>query len=71
MQFKAAHRDVVPYALELFSQIRTSGRSQRPRLTAILEGSGFTPTQVVQALTKLKLLLAKGGQQGGYSYPAK
>jgi len=70
-QFRTAHRDMVPYALLLFAQIRTSGRSQRPRLTAILEGSGFTTTQVAKALAESKLLVAKRGQQGGYFYPSK
>jgi hypothetical protein len=71
VQFREAHRDMVPYVLRLFAQIRTSGRSQRPRLTAILDSSGFTTTQVAQALAQFKLLVGKRGQQGGYFYPSK
>jgi len=40
-------------------------------LVAILEGSGFSATDVVNALVKKKLLVAKRGQRGGYFYPAK
>jgi hypothetical protein len=71
VQFRDAHRDMVSYVLQLFAQIRTSGRSQRPRLTAILDGSGFTTTQVSQALRQFKLIVAQRGQQGGYFYPTK
>ncbi len=70
-QFKRDHKDMAPYALELFQEIRTSGRSQRPRLVAILESSGFTATDVAAALVKERLLVAKRGQRGGYFYPAK
>ena len=70
-QFKAANSKMVPYAVQLYTQIRTSGRCQRPRLEAILEGSGFTATQVVRELVKYKLLVTKTGPQGGYSYPVK
>jgi hypothetical protein len=70
-QFKGDQRDMAPYALKLFEQIRLSGRSQRPRLVAILDGSGFTPTRVVDALVWAKLLVAKRGRQGGYFYPSK
>lgn len=70
-QFKRDHKDMVPYALQLFSEIRTSGRSQRPRLVAILEGSGFSATDVASALVRKRLIVAKRGQGGGYFYPSK
>lgn len=69
--FKRDHKDMVPHALKLFAEIRASGRSQRPRLVAILEGTGFSATDVVNALVKKRLLVAKRGQRGGYFYPAK
>lgn len=71
IKFKKEHKDMIPHALQLFADIRTSNRSQRPRLVAILEGSGFSATAVVDALVKKKLIVAKRGQGGGYFYPTK
>ncbi len=70
-QFKDNHKDMVPYAIQLFEQIRNSGRSQRPRLTAILDGTGFPATEVADALVKAKLMVARRGPGGGYFYPEK
>ena len=58
---------MVPHALKLFEQIRSSGRSQRPRLSAILDGTGFAATEVAEALVRAKLMVARRGQGGGYS----
>ena len=69
--FKKDHKDMVPYALQLFADLRTSNRSQRPRLVAALEGTGFSATEVVDALVKKKLIVAKRGPGGGYFYPSK
>jgi hypothetical protein len=71
MAFKRDHRDMVPHALQLFTEVREHGRSQRPRLVAILEGTGFSATDIVSALVKKRLLVAKRGQSGGYFYPTK
>ncbi len=62
---------MVPHVLQLFADLRTSNRSQRPRLVAILEGSGFSATEVVDVLVKKGLIVAKRGQGGGYFYPTK
>lgn len=70
-RFKKEHKGMVPFALQLFEDLRTSGRSQRPRLVAILEGSGFSATEVVNALVKKKLIVARRGPGGGYYYPSK
>jgi hypothetical protein len=70
-QFRKDHKDMAPYALQPFEEMRSSGRSQRPRLVAILEGSGFSATDVAAALVRAKLLVAKRGQKGGCFYPAK
>lgn len=70
-RFKREHKSMVPYALQLFEDLRTSNRSQRPRLVAILESSGFSATEVVSALVKNKLIVAKRGPGGGYFYPTK
>lgn len=69
--FRAANKDMAPYALKLLQEIRTSGRSQRPRLGAILEGSGFSSTQVASSLVKAKLMHVKRGREGGYFYPVR
>lgn len=56
------------YALQLFEDLRASGRSTRPRLASILEGSGFTTSSVIGALVKAKLVQVKEGRGGGYYY---
>jgi hypothetical protein len=70
-QFRSENKEMIPYAVKLFAQMRSSGRSQRPRLTAILDGSGFSASEVATALVKAKLLVAKRGREGGYFYPTK
>jgi hypothetical protein len=69
--FTKSNSKMVPFALKLFEDLRVSQRSQRPRLAANLEGSGFTPSQVISALRSHKLILSRRGPGGGYFYPTK
>lgn len=68
LAFAKRNKGMVPLALELFEDIRTSGRSQISRLTAITEGSGFSAKQVLTALKSEKLVIAKEGRGGGIFY---
>jgi hypothetical protein len=70
-QFKKDHKSMVPYAIKIFSDIRSSGRTTKPAITAILEGSGFSTTDVSNALVRAKLVSIKRGRAGGYFYAAK
>lgn len=69
--FAKQNKDMVPYAVTLFNDLRSSGRSQTSRLIAHLDGSGFTASQVLQALTSQKLVVVKRGRTGGIFYPPK
>jgi len=70
-QFKADNKGMVPYVLKFVSDVRSSGRSVRPRLEAILEGSGFNVTDVTDAMRTAKIISVQRGRKGGYFYPAK
>jgi hypothetical protein len=69
--FVKQNKDMVPYAIDLFTDLRSSGRSQASKLAAQLEGSGFTSSQVLGALTAQRLVLVKRGRTGGIFYPPK
>lgn len=61
---------VVP-ALKVFDDIRTSGRVLRPRVVAILDGTGITASDLLNALSRAKLLTVKRGRTGGIYFPIK
>jgi hypothetical protein len=66
--FKAQNKAMAPHALSLFHDLRTSQRSQKSKFTAQLEGTGFSATQVLDALTSHKLIVVKQGRNGGIFY---
>ncbi|MDE2276198.1 MAG: hypothetical protein KGK09_07870 [Burkholderiales bacterium] len=70
-QFAKQNKGMVPIAVAIFEDIRSSGRSQVSRVQAHVEGSGFTVTQILSALNAQKLILVKRGRTGGIFYPAK
>ena len=69
--FKNQYKSMVPYVLKFFADIRSSGRSTRPRLQAILEGSGLSASEVTNAMRHAKIVVVQRGRKGGYYYPAK
>ena len=69
--FAKQNKEMVPYALKLFDDLRSSGRSQTSRLAAHVEGSGFSASQVLAALGAQKLVVVKRGRTGGIFYPPK
>ena len=68
-EFKRRRASYVKHALEVFSEIRSSGRTQRPRVIAMLDGSGLRADDLLAALTKAKLLSVRRGRAGGIYYP--
>ncbi len=69
--FKSENKDMAQYAVSLFGDLRSSGRSTTARLGASIEGSGFTTTDVLNALQSHKLVSVRRGFSGGVFYPAK
>lgn len=69
--FKTENKEMAPYAIALFADLRSSGRSTTARVTASVEGSGFTATDVLDALASHKLVSVKRGRTGGIFYPSK
>ena len=69
--FAKQNNKMIPYAVALFEDLRSSGRSQTSRLAAHVEGSGFTTAQILAALSAQKLVLVKRGRTGGIFYPPK
>ncbi len=55
----------------MFEDIRTHGRTLRPRVAASLEGTGIKPVDFLAALSEAKLISVKRGRTGGIFYPSK
>ena len=70
-EFEKDHKSYIPFALRMFNEIRSSGRTTAPRLDAILSGSGISTTALRKALTKHRLVTVRPGRDGGYFYPSK
>jgi hypothetical protein len=71
MDYKKRNSSHAKYALEVFQEIRVSGRTLRPRVIALLDGTGIHPDALLRTLSDAKLLLVKQGRAGGIYYPAK
>lgn len=68
--FRNRNRNLVKSALEVFSEIRASGRTVRPRVIALLDGTGIQADILLRALSQAKLLTVKRGRNGGIYYPS-
>ena len=71
IEFRKRKRNLVRSALEVFSEIRTSGRTVRPRVIAMLDGTGIQADDMLKTLSRAKLLTVKRGRNGGIYYPSK
>ena len=71
MEFKSRNAAMVPHALKVFAELRASGRTVRPRVIAMLDGTGILPDDLVAVLSDAKLLVVKRGRNGSIYYPAK
>jgi hypothetical protein len=68
--FQKRNRGLVKPALDLFAEIRSSGRTLRPRVIAMLDGTGLQADSLLKALSQAKLLTVKRGRNGGIYYPS-
>jgi hypothetical protein len=68
--YKKQHSSYVRFALQVFEETRRSGRTVRPRVIAILDGTGIHPDTLLKSLRDAKLLTIKRGRGGGIYYPA-
>jgi hypothetical protein len=68
-EFRKRHSTYVQPALQLFAEIRTSGRTLRPRVIALLDGTGIHVDDLLRALSDARLLTVKRGRVGGIYYP--
>lgn len=69
-EFKRRNRELAKPALEVFAEIRTSGRTVRPRVIAMLDGTGLQADALLTTLSQAKLLTVRRGRNGGIYYPA-
>jgi hypothetical protein len=69
--FKARNTSHVGHALKIFERLRLSGRTLRPRVIALLDGSGVDPDGLLGHLAESKLVVVKRGRHGGIYYPTK
>jgi hypothetical protein len=70
-EFKRQNSSFAAPALQLFSDLRVSGRTLRPRVSAALEGTGIRVDDLLSALSSAKLVSVKRGRAGGIYYPPK
>lgn len=70
-EYKKRNSGHVKYAVEIFQEIRASGRTLRPRVIALLDGTGIHPDTLLKTLSDAKLLVVKRGRGGGIYYPMK
>ncbi len=69
--FRKRYSSYTAPALQLFQEMRQSGRTVRPRVVAVLDGTGIRADDLLAALSEVKLLAVKRGRVGGIYYPAK
>ena len=68
-EFKRRNKTLVEPALQVFDEVRTSGRTVRPRVIAMLDGTGIHVDTLLGALSAQRLLTIKRGRSGGIYYP--
>ncbi len=69
--FKKRNTSLVKHALQVFDDVRSSGRSLRPRVIAALEGTGIDADDLLTALVGAKLITVKRGHAGGIYYASR
>ncbi len=63
--FKKGNSSLVKHALQVFEDLRPSGRSLRTRVIAALDGTGISADDLLRALVTAKLITVKRGRGGG------
>jgi hypothetical protein len=69
--FKSRKATLSPHAVRVFQELRASGRTVRPRVIAMLDGTGIVADDLLRQLSDAKLLVVKSGRNGGIYYPVK
>ena len=69
--WKRRNKTLARHAAPLFQEMRTSGRTLRPRVISMLDGSGVNHDTFLKSLSAAKLLVVKPGRTGGIYYPTK
>ena len=69
--FKSRNASLAPYAVRIFHELRASGRTVRPRVIAMLDGTGIVADDLLRHMSEAKLLVVKSGRKGGIYYPLK
>jgi len=69
--FKRRHSALVKPALQVFEEVRTSGRTVRARVFTMLDGTGLDADELLKALSDARLLAVRQGRSGGVFYSAK
>lgn len=68
-KFEKDNRKLAPVLIDLFQDMRDTGRTTKARLTQILAGTGFSPTKTLSTLRAAKLIRLQQGKNGGIFYP--
>lgn len=70
-EWKRHNASLVKHAIPIFDEIRASGRTLRPRVISMLDGTGIHPDDLLKKLSDARLLIVRRGRTGGIYYPTK
>jgi hypothetical protein len=70
-EFKKRHSALARHALQIFAEMRASGRTVRPRVITMLDGTGIDADDLLKILSDAKLLIVRKGRLGGIYYSTK
>jgi DNA-binding IscR family transcriptional regulator len=71
VEFQREHSALLQPALEVFEDLRKSGRSVRTRISQQLTGTGVAVDDLLEALANEGLVEIRRGRRGGIFYPKK
>ncbi len=70
-EFSRRNRSFVSHAMQVFAEVRASGRTVRPRVISMLDGTGVDADDLLRLLSEANLLTVKRGRAGGIYYQWK
>ena len=68
-EFRQRNRELAKAALQVFAEVRSAGRTVRPRVITMLDGTGIQADALLRALARARLLTVRRGRAGGIYYP--
>jgi hypothetical protein len=71
LDWKKRNSTLAKHAVPVFHEMRASGRTVRPRVLAMLDGTGIDADDLLKSLSDAKLVVVKRGRAGGIFYPTK